>query len=202
MLRLAAAITVTETFRPLTLAMTAPLDWMIRNHYKMDRKVEKCVRLHAKLAFCCASDPRAPLDLVAMSALLVLAEGLSEDPETDYMTSLPCDPADALTVPGAYFLPTSSRNSQYGPPNVQPDFDEFLKQLNQLTEGVEEEPNLLFREASRRLYRLTPFGVHQWRTYNAWVKSKVEPDRIITTGSSVKRKAEDSRGGKSRRGKT
>lgn len=192
---------VTETFRPLTLAMTAPLDWMIRNHYKMDRNVEKCVRLHAKLAFCCASDPRAPLDLVAMSALLVLAEGLPEDPDTDYMTSLPCDPVDVLTVPGAYLLPTSSRNSQYGPPNVQPELDEFLKQLNQCTNGVEEEPNLLFREASRRLYRLTPFGVHQSRTYHTWVKSKVEPDRITTTGSSVKRKADDSRGGKSKRGK-
>ena len=190
---------VTESFRPLTLAMTAPLDWMIRNHYKMNRKVEKCVRLHAKLAFCCASDPRAPLDLVAMSALLVLAEGVPKDPETDYMTSLPCDPANVTTVPGAYLLPTSSRNSPYGPPNVQPELEEFLKQLNQRTEGVEEEPNLLFREASRRLYDLIPFGVHQSRTYHAWVKCKVEPDRIITTGSSVKRNAEDSRGSNSKR---
>ena len=192
---------VTETFRPLTLAITAPLDWMIRTHYKMDRKVEKCVRLHAKLAFCCASDPRAPLDLVAMSALLVLAEGLPEDPETDYITSLPCDPADVLTVPGAYLLPTSSSNSQYGPPNVQHEFDEFLKQVNQCADGIEEEPNLLFREASRRLYRLEPFGVHQSRTYHAWVKSKVEPDRIITKRSSVKRKAEHGQGGASKLGK-
>ena len=189
---------VTETFRPLTLVITAPLHWMIRNHYKMDRKVEKCVRLHAKLAFCCASDQRAPLDLVAMSALLVLAEGLPEDPETDYMTSLPCDPADVLTVPGAHLLPTSSRNSQYGPPNIQPEFEEFLKQLNKQTDGEEEEHNLLFREASRRLYCLKPFNVHQSCTYHAWVKSKVKPDRIITTGSSVKRRAEDSRGGKSK----
>ena len=193
---------VTESFRPLALAMTAPLDWMIRNHYKMDRKVEKCVRLHAKLAFCCASDPRAPLDLVAMSALLVLAEGVPKDPETDYMMSLPCDPADVLTAPGAYLLPTSSRNSPYGPPNVQPGLDEFLEQLSKRTEGVQEELNLLFREASRRLYCLIPFGVHQSRTYHAWVKGKVEPDRIITSGSSVKRNAEDSRGSNNKRCKT
>ena len=164
---------VTENFRPLTLAVTATLDWMIRNHYKMDRKVEKRVRLHAKLAFCCVSNPQAPLDLVPMGALLVLAEGLPEDPETDYMTSLPCDPADVLTVPAAYLLPTSSRTSRYGPPNVQHKFEECLKQVNQCTDGVEEEPNLLFREASCCLYHLKPFGVHQSPMYHAWIKSKV-----------------------------
>ena len=88
-------------------------DYFKINH--LDHAGLECVRLHAKLAFCCASDPRAPLDLVAMSALLVLAEGVPKDPETDYMTSLPCDPADVLTAPGAYLLPTSSRNSPYGP---------------------------------------------------------------------------------------
>ena len=192
---------VTETFRPLTLAMTAPLDWMIRNHYKMDRKVEKCVQLHAKLAFCCASDPWAPLDLVAIGALLVLAEGLPEDPETDYMTSLPRNPADVLTVPAAYLLPTSSRTSRYGPPNIQHKFDECLKQVNQCTDGVEEEPNLLFRKASRRLYHLKPFGVHQSQTYHGWIKSKVEPDRIITTRSSVKQKGKHGQEGASKHGK-
>ena len=172
-------------------------DYFKINH--LDHAGLECVRLHAKLAFGCASDPRAPLDLVPMSALLVLAEGVPKDPETDYMTSLPCDPADVLTAPGAYLLPTSSRNSPYGPPNVQPELEEFLKQLSQRTEGVEEELNLLFREASRRLYCLTPFGVHQSRTYHTWVKCKVEPDRIITTGSSVKRNVEDCRGSNGKR---
>ena len=70
------------------------------------------------MPFFCASDPRAALDLVAMSALLVLAKGLPEDPEMDYMTSLPSDPEDVITVPGDYLLPTSSKNLLYRPSNV------------------------------------------------------------------------------------
>ena len=84
----------------------------------------------------------------------------------------------------------------------QPELEEFLKQLSQCTEGVEEELNLLFREASRRMYCLTLFGVHQLRTYHAWVKCKVEPHRIITTGSSVKRNVEDCRGSNGKRCKS
>lgn len=170
---------VTDSFRPLALALTAPLDWTVRNHDQIDERTIRCVRLHAKLAFCCAADPWAPLDLVAMSALLALAEGSPPKAATDYMSSLPCDPGEVPTVPRAYLVPTFSEWAHAPPKNAQLQFEEFMEQVRQCGEEGEEadaEPHLLFREASRRLYRHAPFGVHQSRVYHAWVKLKVDPD--------------------------
>ena len=121
-----------------------------------------------------------------MSALLVLVGGSSNGTTTDYSDTLPCDPDEVPTVPSAYLVPTFSRRGQCreqgvtGASNTSPGdvegFEDFVEEVLGGAEDASDETPFLFGEASLRMYRAVPFGVHQTGVYINWVRSRLGVD--------------------------
>lgn len=92
--------------RPLILAFVAANSWMNLARKTLDKRADQFVTQYLNLALAYCDDESAPLDLVAINALLVLTGRFPDESVPDFLSEdPPCDSKDVPSVPRAFPMP-------------------------------------------------------------------------------------------------